>query len=206
MTENELQLLIRQYHAPQLIKAHMRNVASVAVFIGEKLVRRGEKIDLAVLRQAALLHDIVKICDFKDTSLIKAIGDFNAEDVAFWMKLHKSCSADGHITAAYKILTDLKEPLLAEIIRKHRYESIIDPDPSERPSTWAEKLLYYADKRVMHDKIVGMRKRLDDGRRRYFGGQIRPQDLEIEKELFKLESDICAAAGITPEDINESIL
>ncbi len=206
MTEKELQEVIKSYHVPQLILAHMRKVAAVAVFIGKKMAEKGEKTDLVVLRQAALLHDIVKICDFKSTDLITSIGDFNAEDIAFWMKLHRSCRSVGHVNAAYNILMDLGEPKLAEIIRKHRYESIIDGNPAERPSSLEEKLLYYADKRVMHDKIVSMRERLDDGRNRYFGGNMRPQDVEIEKALFSLEREICEKAGIRPEDINENAL
>jgi hypothetical protein len=179
----------------------MQKVAAVAAYLGEKLVLAGEKVDLTVLRQAALLHDIVKVCDFKSTDLIESIGDFNVEDKAFWMKLHKTCHADGHITTVCNILTDLGEPVLADIINKHRYTSIIEPDPSERPGSWEEKLLYYADKRVMHDKIVTVKERLEDGRRRYFGNEIRPEDVKVEKALLRLEKEICGAAHINPEDI-----
>jgi uncharacterized protein len=192
MTENELQLLIRQYLVPKKIMAH-----------SQKLSGRGEKIDIVVLRQAALLHDLVKICDFKNPEVIADIDGFTGDDIHFWMRLYKSCHADGHIVTVCNILSDLKEPVLAEIIKKHRYDSVIDPDPRERPVTWEEKVLLYADKRVSHDKIVSLKERLKEGLKRYYGGAPRPEDVAVENALIKLEKEICDAAGIKPEDIKE---
>jgi HD superfamily phosphodiesterase len=201
MNEQELQLLIKKYRVPKRIMAHMKKVAEVAVFIGEKIARNGGKVDITKLRQAALLHDIVKICDFRDFSVVEEIEEFSDKDMEFWKSLYKSCHAAGHIETACKILKDINEPVLAEIIRKHRYNCVIDPDRTERPSTWEEKILLYADKRVAEDKIVSLKERLEDGRRRYLGNEKRPYDVEVEIALLKLEKEICDAAHIRPEDI-----
>jgi uncharacterized protein len=204
MTEPELQDLIRKYRVPGHIMKHMEKVAEVAAFIGKKLAKKNEKIDLEVLRQAALLHDLMKLCDFKELDLEHFDPNFtySADDVRFWSALIKSCNLDGHIKAVFNILTELGEDRLAEIIKKHRFTSLIDPDPRERPQTWEEKVLYYADKRVMHYKVVSIKERLDDGRKRYFPhGDLPPDDSLVEKALVKLEKEICEKAGIMPDDI-----
>lgn len=207
MTENELQNLLKQYRVPRHIMAHMERVAAVADFIGRKLRKNGEKIDLKLLRQAALLHDIVKLCDFEELDLQSLDQTYTAEDVQFWSSLIKSCHKDGHVAAAFNILKDLGEDELALIVKKHRFGSLMDSDVEERPKTWEEKLLYYSDKRVMHDKVVPLSQRLEDGRKRYFpSGKIPKDDKLVEKALYKLEYEICEKAGLKPSDINETTI
>jgi uncharacterized protein len=206
MTENELQNLLKAYHVPRHIMSHMEKVEKVARFIAQKLNSAGGDVDMELLRQAALLHDLVKICDFEELDLTGFDG-FTGEDVQFWTALIKACRKDGHITAVCNILTDLNEKKLAQTIRKHRFGCLIDPDPAERPVSIEEKILYYADKRVRHSEITSIKERLEDGRRRYFpDGKIPSGNTRTEKELHKLEAEICGKAGISPEDINESNL
>lgn len=204
MTETELRELWVKYHVPNHIMAHMRRVEAVCIFIGEKINSRSRRVKLEVLRQAALLHDLVKICDFAELDL-SGFDGFTAEDVHFWTELIRSCRRDGHITAVCNILADLKENRLSEIIKKHRFTSLIDADPKQRPESLEEKILYYADKRVRHDRITTLTERLEDGRKRYFpDGNVPPEDARIEKALVKLESEICRLAGINPGAINET--
>ena len=204
MTENELRELWLKYHVPNHIMAHMRRVEAVCMFIGKKINSRGGRVNLESLRQAALLHDLVKICDFTELDL-EGFDDFSAADVQFWNGLIRSCHRDGHITAVCNILADLKENRLAGIIKKHRFTCLIDSDPNRRPESIEEKILYYADKRVRHDKITSLAERLEDGRQRYFpDGNIPPEDALIEKALYKLESEICRMAGIASGEINET--
>ena len=206
MTENELQNLLKQYHVPKHIMSHMQKVADVALFIGKKLSEKNIRIDMELLRQAALLHDLVKICDLSELDLTDCEG-FTAEDIQFWAHMIRSCRYDGHVNAAYNILIDLKENKLAEIVKKHRFNSVIDANHKERPVTWEEKILYYADKRVRHESIVSIKERIEDGRRRYFPeGKIPPDERLVEKQILKLETELCRLAGIAPEDINKTNL
>ena len=100
------------------------------------------------------------------------------------------------------MLMDLGEEKIAIVVRRHRYNGLIDP--KEKPTTWEEKILYYADKRVMHDQIVSLQKRVQDMRERYFpDGNLPASDQPVEKAIFKLEKELCLKAGIKPESINE---
>lgn len=201
MTEEQLHKLIVQYRVPVHIQRHMQKVAAVALYLGQILQQKGEKMNVVLLRQAALLHDVLKLCDFKKLDIEHFEQNVTAEDIHFWTALMKSCSHIGHTEAAYNMLKDLGEDELAVTIRKHRFGSLTSEDP---PETWEEKLLYYADKRVKHDKIVSIAERIQDGRERYFPDGNLPQDDHlVEKALYKLEAEICTKAGIKPEDITE---
>lgn len=206
MTEESLQNLLKKYRVPKHIQAHMLKVALVSVFIGKKIQETGEKVDLTKLRQAALLHDMMKLCDFKELNLqyFDPTETCTAEDLQFWRDLIKSCSSKGHITAAYEVLKELGENELAEIVKKHRFASLIDND---KPVTWEEKILYYADKRVRHDQIVSIAERLEDGQKRYFPeGNLPENDHLVENALYELEKELLSKAKLKAEEITEETI
>lgn len=71
--------------------------------------------------------------------------------------------------------------------------------------TWEEKILNYSDKRVLHDKIVDLEKRFEDGKVRYkecFDGAGVEEDIErscgIEKEIF-------AGLDVVPGDVGKNL-
>lgn len=205
MTENELHELLQKYHVPHHILAHMEKVAKVAAKIGKALQKKGIKVNLEVLRQGAMLHDIAKVCDFKELDLSMFTGTYTAEDVQFWQMLIKTGGKDGHVKAGFNILRDLGEEELALIIKKHGYNSLIAENPGDRPQTWEEKIIYYSDKRVKHDKVVSVEERLKDGRQRYFpDGNVPTTDALVQKALLKLETEIMKAAGLKPEDLSDA--
>ncbi len=104
-----------------------------------------------------------------------------------------------HDIAKYKTLVDGKHGeedyklLMAEgceevavVAKKHIFTSVLD----EGPKTWEEKIVFYADKRVMHSKIVTLEEREEDLKRRYrhvIDEIIKADDAakKIEKEIFE---------------------
>jgi uncharacterized protein len=202
MTEDILQEIIKKHRVPVHVQKHMKKVAAVALYLGQLIKQRGGNVNLIFLRQAALLHDVFKICDFKILNFDQFDQKISEEDIQFWNSLINSYGNIGHIKAAENMLNKIGEHEIATIIRKHRFDGLIDE--KDRPTTWEEKLLYYADKRVRHDKITSIAERLIDGRKRYFpGGKIPQNDDQVEKALYELEKEICSNADIKPEEINE---
>jgi CTP:molybdopterin cytidylyltransferase MocA/HD superfamily phosphohydrolase YqeK len=60
-TEAECNVIMNViYPMPQSVRGHCVKVAEVAIAIGCRLQRCGEKVDLAMIRAAALLHDLAK--------------------------------------------------------------------------------------------------------------------------------------------------
>ena len=51
---------------PQNIIRHSEQVTKVALYLGRKLIEKGEKVNLELLRAACLLHDIAKSVEFPD--------------------------------------------------------------------------------------------------------------------------------------------
>ena len=71
----------------------------------------------------------------------------------------KKLSKSDHVIEGYEFIKSLGFPEVAVIIRKHGLSHIDNDD--FMPKTWEEKIVFYADKRVNHDKIVNLDERFD---------------------------------------------
>src|SRR3989338_7413242 len=90
-----------------------------------------------------------------------------------------------HEAAMAKFLSNQGEKKLATLVKKHGFFSIDDL------KTWEEKILYYADKRVDHDQIVGLKKRFLEGKKRSSALSGNPEKVRLtEEKVFKLEREI----------------
>jgi len=213
MNDRKIHTLYKEYCVPEHIIKHMYRVADVAILLAKKIKdMKGAEPDLDTLKYGALLHDIVKVCEFNENSDLFQDPAYSKTDHEVWIRLIRNFGQLGHIDAAFEILEELGEPELANMIKKHKFHSIITNRNSDKLNTIEEKLLYYADKRVLHDRIVSLKERLDDGKKRYlFINEIRNKDdigeedeSKTEAAIYQLEKELCRLAGIAPEDINES--
>ncbi|MCD6137678.1 MAG: HD domain-containing protein [Deltaproteobacteria bacterium] len=167
--------LIRKYEMLPHIVRHTRVVTDVALFIANKLNDSGQHLDIALVEAGALLHDITK-----------TISITTGED---------------HAQTGYELIASLGYPEVADIVRQHVRLGPVKYDPDV--VTEAE-LVNYADKRVKHDKVVSLKDRFTDIRKRYknkFAGLQVPFDV-IEQETQVLEKKIFSKIDISPEEIN----
>jgi hypothetical protein len=98
---------------------------------------------------------------------------------------------------------------LAKVIRKHRYTAIAHQ--KDKPVTWEEKLVYYADKRVMHDRIVSLKERLDEAHKRYaawrrVNARSSLDTVKIDRLIYKLEKEIFAYIGLNPLAVTDKFI
>jgi len=147
------------------IIAHSVAVTDIAMELGRAMAARGEKVDLRLLEAGSLLHDIGKTEGLKGG--------------------HESEVSHGDIGA--EMLNKMGYRRLAEIARAHMFSKIFEKGALD---TWEKKLVYYADKRVNHDKRVRLSERLDYLTNRYPRGaemfrKARPMLLRMEKEIFE---------------------
>jgi len=106
---------------------------------------------------------------------------------------------DHHIVA-YKMLMSINEPVIAMMIKKHSFDGIVDVN--NQPFTLEEKIMTYADKRVLHENIVSMKRRFEDGKIRYNPNNKNPElEQKIYNAYFQLEKELFASLDIRPEDI-----
>jgi len=206
MNIKKIKNLYKKYLVPVHIRRHMAKVAAVAYYIGGKIEKnsRRTKINLKLLKYASMLHDLVKICEVDLSEAGYCEKGIPKKTWRTWHLLIKKYKDMGHIDAAFQILVHEGENLVAEIIKKHKYDAVIAADPREKLNTIEEKILYYADKRVLHDNIVPVCERLKDGRIRYLNTKrISAREKLIEKAVLNLEKELCALAKIDPNEINE---
>jgi len=199
-SRQQCRAILERYHVPRHIRRHCEGVARLAVALGRRIVARGEPVNLELVESAGLLHDMLRICDCKDLNFDKFDEPVSKEDIAVWQRLREQYGDVRHEDAAYEELRG-QYPELAVVVLRHKYTAIIDPD--QHPQSWEDKLVYYADKRVMHDRVVSLRQRLVEGHRRnsdHKNGEIPERIKKIDNLIFELEAEILAAAGLELED------
>ena len=80
-----------------------------------------------------------------------------------------------------------------------------------RPTSWEEKLAYYADMRVMHDKIVPLKDRLEDGHKRnVFLHETDPQSkinmVKVDSLIYRLEKEIFEKICLDPTVVTDELI
>jgi putative nucleotidyltransferase with HDIG domain len=170
-------LLMEKYGMLENIKAHSVVVAKIARLIAKGLEQAGVDISIEKTTAAALMHDIGK------TASLKYGGD--------------------HTEIGRQICLRNHFEEIADIVREHvifkDYE--LDGDYSEK------EIVYYADKRVNHDRIVSLDERLVYILERYGNNQ---QDLcrRIKKNFklcAKVEKKLFTKLNFRPESLSRLV-
>ncbi len=161
--------MLKDRGIPENIINHSIAVADVALELGRKIKSNGEGVDLKLLEAAALLHDISKHEGIA--------GKF--EEVS-------------HGIAGAELLRRMGLAEVADVVEVHTMSAILKPGKLD---TWEKKLVYYADKRVNHDKRVTFDERLDYLINRYPRGA---EEFRKEEPLIRaLEKEIFEKAGVS---------
>jgi len=207
-TPKECQAIIEEHHVPPHIVNHSLAVAKLAVFLAQRLNEKGQAVDVNLVDSACLLHDIVRICDFKEPDYSRFEQPVTDQVKTKWQQLRAKYNGIPHEYAAYDILKD-DYPALALVIKKHRYIAILDEE--EKPDTWEEKLVYYADKRIMHDRIVTLKQRLTEAHKRnvhFYGAQAQRRSIiaEVDPLIYRLEKEIFDEIGLNPLEITDEFI
>ncbi len=154
--------LLERYETPEHIIMHSKKVWEVARVIGLALIEKNMSIDMDLVRASCLLHDVGKY----------------------------PCILDGtkyHDVRGEQILKQEGFPDVARIVVQH----VILRTSLDEPFA-EEHVLYYADKRVMHDVVVSLDKRFDYLQKTYGKSpeavkglhKMREHTFELERRLF----------------------
>ncbi|MEJ2155414.1 MAG: HDIG domain-containing protein [Desulfobacteraceae bacterium] len=128
--QNECFRLLKKVEMPDHIRNHSRWVCGVALVLTDGLISAGIDINRKLVFASALLHDITKPRSFE--------------------------TGENHAQTGGDYLTDLGFPEVGDIVRQHvtldHYFAAETPDEAE--------VVNYADKRVLHDRIVPLDDRM----------------------------------------------
>jgi HD superfamily phosphohydrolase YqeK len=192
-----------EFGVPLHIRKHSLAVARLGVFLAEKLKEKGISVDVGLVDRACLLHDISRICDLEESGYDRSLQAITDEDRAKWRQLRAKFPKSCHEDAAFALLRDAY-PELALAVKRHRYAALLDE--KDKPVTWEEKIVYYADKRVMHDRIVPLKERLEEAHRRNApqrssADRGRLNTERIDAAIFELERQIFNKIGLDPDEV-----
>lgn len=154
------------------IVVHSLQVSRVATFLAEHLNQHHYGIDLDLIQSAALLHDITKTRSFK--------------------------TREDHALTGGEHLNDCGYPVIGDLIRQH-----VKLDKySEAGEISEAEILNYADKRVMHDAIVSLDRRMDYILDRYGETPAHRERIKMLWQKTKeLEIKIFKELPLTPDDL-----
>ncbi|CAK8716857.1 Metal-dependent phosphohydrolase [Candidatus Electronema halotolerans] len=160
------------------IREHSFVVARVAALLAEELGKTSRQPpDLQLCISGALLHDIAK------TPCLK--------------------SGCNHAKAGAELCRSLGLPEIAEIVAAHVILSDFAPARYQQGIFSAQEIVYYADKRVLHDKIVSLPERLDYILEKYSGGDARRQQgiRDNFRKCGELENHLFSFVNFPPEQL-----
>ncbi len=168
---------------PHII-AHCEAVAGVAVRLAEVMIWEGHIVRLAALEAAGKLHDLLRFVDFKSSSLPGIVETEKEQER--WNAIRADYEGMRHEEACARLVRERGYPVIASIVETHGLRS---PLPAMR--TVEQKLLFYADKRCIVDRVVTVEERFADFQVRYTNGQKSSDQSQwfaytksIEAELF----------------------
>lgn len=199
MTEEGIEQLYEEFHTPLHVRRHCMQVGLVGELLAKALREAGKEVDVDLVRQGGLVHDFVRVVDFKE--LDEALG--TPEDRAVWAMLRARYMGRHHADVGADILRERNEHALADVVARHATGKILTQGG---PNSWESKLVFYADKRVTHDRIVPLKERIAEGWKRHFGGRPKTrEEQEIDRAIHQLEKEIFAPLKITPDDVERLI-
>ena len=155
------------------IVAHSMQVCRVATCLTDNLVGQHTHLNAKMIRAAALLHDITKTRSFS--------------------------TREDHALTGSQFLTDRGYPEVGDLVRQH---VVLDEYSATKIPVEAE-IINYADKRVLHDEIVDLDRRLDYILERYAKKSEHRKRIYLLWEKTKhLENRIFSDLSFSPEDLN----
>lgn len=168
----------------------MKTVGIVAKAFCEALNARGHKVNTKLVVNAALIHDVLRICDFKDMNFNYFDQRVTLKDLQIWEEIRRKYGKIGHTKALTQILKKEGYADLARLVSKHGFHSV------SSLKTLDEKVLFYADKRAEGAKLVPLKTRFAQGNKKH-GHTFKPpvSIQKIQQKIIKLESELKKLLG-----------
>ena len=165
---------------PDWLLGHSAAVADVAAFLAAAIELRGHAINVGLIEAAAVLHDVDK-----------------AVPPGHPLKQLR------HGEAGAAFLRERGHDQLASAVEGHPVTRLSDDEHYfawSRGATVEERVVAYADKRARQD-VVSMDERFRDWIERHGDS---PEIRLARERAVVLEEEVCAAAGISPEEVRRA--
>ncbi len=169
---------------PAHIIAHCEAVAAFSMTLADQLIDRGQIIRKEALCRSAQIHDLFRFLDFRPGG--HPDNDHPPGARIVWDTIRGQFPGMHHEQACAEFLRERGFGVLSKIVAVH---GLSNPPPEG--ATIEQKLLFYADKRVLLDHVVTLEERFADFAKRYGGGRVSDEAKEwyamtkwMEEEIF----------------------
>lgn len=158
------------------IVAHSILVCRVALLLVNRLTSAGETLNRELVQASALLHDITKTRSFKT-------GEIHSE-------------------TGCQLLSGKGFPEIGDIVRQHVTLDAYFPSDAVTET----EIVNYADKRVLHDRVVSLDDRMDYILERYGKTDaIREKIMQLWEKSKEMETRIFKDLPVQPRDVENII-
>ncbi|MFA6027949.1 MAG: HDIG domain-containing metalloprotein [Patescibacteria group bacterium] len=190
--------VLKEYNTPQNIVRHSLAVNKAANYLAERFLAHKIPVNAELIDRGSLLHDVLRVCDIHgDIYFFMDEADKTEEKKKIYQKQREQYAGQHHAEATAGLFQD-QYPELANVIRKHRLSAIV----KGQLTTWEEKIVYYADKRVNHDKIVTLDGRMVEGKKRWHIKRNQEESDLIMNKMKELEKEIFQAINEDPNALH----
>lgn len=176
----------------QNVIKHCNVVAAVALECSQHLAAAGTPVRQQFVQRAGQLHDLLRFIDFK-TQHTGIFYTPSASEQQVWQSMIDSYGM-GHEQAVEQFLATKGYSELGFGILPHGGKEY-------SLYTIEQKILYYSDKRVVHDGIVSINERYNDMITRYYNNTETPTMKNWLEELRLLEAELIAL-GLKPDALS----
>ncbi len=171
-SKNNCFQLMCQMQMFENIVTHSIQVCRVGMCLVDQLKLQGIQMDGQLVQAAAMLHDITKTRSFE--------------------------TEENHALTGGQVLTDLGYPEVGDLVRQHVR---LDDYSGQKNLTEAE-IINYADKRVLHDRIVSLNERMSYIQERYGTRPEHKRRIQLLWEKTKvLEKQMFKYLPFSPDDL-----
>lgn len=169
--------MIREMKMMDHIVDHSVMVSNVAVCLARSVQKVQPDINISLVRSASLLHDITKTRSFE--------------------------TGEVHSETGGALLREKGFPEIADIIRQH-----VILDRCRRDARVSEpEIVNYADKRVLHDRVVSLDRRLAYIQERYGGRPELQQRIQCMWDNTQaLEQKLFGCIAFTPGELSGHVV
>ena len=164
------------------VVAHCNKVGAVAQECARAFLAQGRIARPAALMRAGQLHDLFRFLDFHPGSA-HLNTEVTAQQQAHWEAVRSDYSGASHELACAAFLRKRGFPAIAQMVETHGMKG-------GTPVTTEQKLLFYADKRVVLDRVVSLEERFRDFAMRYGDGKESPQSVTWLRECRQMEQEL----------------
>lgn len=196
-SREDIAIIWDRYCTPLHIRAHMKQVNRIAVFLASRLITAGEHVNLDLVDRAALLHDTIRVTEAPRLSFEHYAHQPTPREIECWQKQRRRYPPSvSHNKINYEIFRE-DYPEMADVILHHGLPQVTDL------RTLEEKIVNCADRYVQFDRIVSLQERLDDIHARYRGqfSYSLARDSAIVAASIALEKEIWEKINEDPRDL-----